>query len=197
MWFRSGTRRGRRRYKTRHPPRPPGWGAGSPAVGEAWFAEDPVAAVEDRIDHPEMLVHVLPELLAAHLKDVPGPAGPCLHLLEHPPLTIVAKHRRDLRDHVAPHALLEDLVAPVFQHGGQAFLTPWIEGRLGTFAFEEVRNVVPQDRLPLPDQGGHGVLPGRLDELRLVVIGHVLRVERDALEGEHAVGRDAVVADGH
>src|SRR3989442_3989837 len=112
-------------------------------VREARLPENPIPPIEDRLDHPEMLVHVFPELVTTHLEDLPRPTGPRLHLLEHPTFAVVVEDRRDLRDDVPPHALLEDLVAPVFQRGREAFLSPWIEGRLGPFAFEEIRNVVP------------------------------------------------------
>src|SRR5207247_8015499 len=53
-------------------------------VRQARLPEDPVSSVEHRIDHAQMFVHVLPELVAAHLEDVPRSAGAGLHFLEHP-----------------------------------------------------------------------------------------------------------------
>src|SRR5438445_1951918 len=82
-------------------------------VRQARLPEDPVPSVENRVDHAEVLVHVLPEFLAAHLEDMPRPTCAGLHLLEDPPLLVALEDRRDLRDHVPPDALLEDLMAPM------------------------------------------------------------------------------------
>jgi len=90
------------------------------------LAEDPVTSVENTVDHAEVLVHVVPEFLAAHLEDVPRTAGAGLHLLEDPSLLLALEDRRDLCDHVPPDALLEDLMAPMLQCDREAFLSPWV-----------------------------------------------------------------------
>src|SRR2546425_859991 len=100
-------------------------------VREARLAQDPVAAVEDRVDQAEVLVHVLSEFLAATLEDVPRPAGTRLHLLEHPTLLIALEDRRAFRVDVPPDALLHDPVAPVLPGGREAFLAPWGQTRRG------------------------------------------------------------------
>jgi len=51
--------------------------------------------------------------------------------------------------------------------------------------------------LPSHSQRGHMVLAGCLDQLALVVVWNIDRVERDALDREHAVRGDAVVTDRH
>src|SRR3989449_2682339 len=51
--------------------------------------------------------------------------------------------------------------------------------------------------LAVPDQRGHVVLARRLDQFLLVVIRDRPDVELDAFEGEHPVGRDAVMANVH
>jgi len=144
-----------------------------------------------------VFVHVLPEFLAAHLEDVPRATGAGLHLLEDPSLLVALEDRRDLRDDVPPDALLEDLMAPVLQRDREALLPPRVQGRLGPGLFQEVRDVVPHDGFPLPDQGRDVVLAAGLEDFLSVVVRRVLRVELDALEGKHAIRGDAVVADIH
>src|SRR5207245_6294024 len=78
-----------------------------PEVGQARLAEDPVAAIENALDHPKVFVHIMPELLAAHLENVPWPSGACLHLFEHPALLLALEDRRHFRDDVPPNAFLE------------------------------------------------------------------------------------------
>ena len=142
-----------------------------------------------------MFVHVLPELLAAHLEDVPGSPGPRLHLFEHPPLDVVMEDPRDFRDHVPPHAFLEDLVTPMLQRHREAPLPVRIEAGFRSDRLQEIRDVVPHHGLAVPDQRGHVVLACRLDQLGLVVVRDVPGIEVHALEREDPICRDAVVAD--
>jgi len=144
-----------------------------------------------------VLVHLLPEFLAAHLEDMPRTAGPGLHLFEDPSFLVALEDRRDLRDDVPPHALLEDLMTPVLQGDRKALLSPRIQGRPGPGRFQEVRDVVPHDRLSLPDQGRDVILARSLEDFLSVVVRRVLRVELHALEREHAIRGDAIVADVH
>jgi len=144
-----------------------------------------------------MFVHVLPEFLAAHLEDVPRSTSAGLHLLEHPPFLVALEDRRDFRDDVPPDALLEDLMAPVLQRGGEAFLPPRVQGRFWPGLFQEIRDVVPHHGFPFPYQGRHVVLARGLEHFLAVVIGRIPRVELDSLEGEHAIHGNAIVADIH
>src|SRR5437667_175559 len=172
-------------------------GPGAAAVGETRFPEEPIPAREHLVDHPEVLVHVLAELGPPHLQDMPRPSGPGLHLLEHPSFVVAPQDRRDLRHDVAPHAFFEDLMAPLFDGHRQALVVPRIEGRARFLPLQEIGDVVPHHRLAVPHQGRDIVLARGLDQFRLVVVRDVPGVEVDALEGEHPVRGDAVVADWH
>jgi len=144
-----------------------------------------------------VFIHVLPEFLAARLEDVPRAAGAGLHLFEDPSLLVALEDRRDLRDDVPPDALLKDLMAPVLECEREALLPPRVQGRFWPGLFQEVRDIVPHDGFPLPDQGRDVVLAGGLEDFLSVVVRRIPRVKLDALEGEHAIRGDAIVADVH
>jgi len=85
-------------------------------VREARLAEEPFASQERVVETPELLEHVLLELLLPREEDVPRAARPRLHLFEDPTFLFAPQHGRDHRHDIAPHLLLELRVRPLLDH---------------------------------------------------------------------------------